>query len=396
MKKKILLYCWGAHNEGALKRAIEENGYACITFLKKMQDYHADSCFSMEFLNVLHAEKIDAVLGYDYFPLISMLCEINKIPYISWIYDCPQLTLQSVTLKNSNNYIFCFDRLFTERLVQMGAQNCFHFPLAGDDEFGRKIDDILKNNSDIEQKYHCDISFVGNLYNGDKNRLRKASLPEYIRGYLEGIIHAQLQVYGYNFIKETLSDEITSELVEQCQLKLGDMYLKDDRQMAADVIGMEISAREREQALNLLGEKYEVRVYTGSNLPEALATAKVKNMGYADYDREMPLIFRESRINVNITSKTIESGVPMRVFDILSCNGFCMTNYQSEIAELFEDGKDLVMYTSMEDMIEKVGYYLNHEEERREIAESGAKKIKEYSMQKKIEQIFDIALGGRE
>ena len=60
----------------------------------------------------------------------------------------------------------------------------------------------------------------------------------------------------------------------------------------------------------------------------------------------------------------------MRVFDILSCKGFCLTNYQPEIAELFVDGKDLVMYTSMEDLMGKVIYYLNHEEERREIAES--------------------------
>lgn len=394
MKRKIMLYCWGSNAERALKRAIEENGCTCITFFKKMEDYHADGSFAAEFLQVLHSEKIDAVLGYDYFPLLSMLCEINRIPYLSWIYDCPQLTLQSVTLKNSHNYIFCFDRLLAERLTQMGAQNCFHFPLAGDEEFGRKIDDILRNNPDARKNYCCDISFVGNLYNEDRNRFRKAGLPEYMRGYLEGIINAQLQVYGYNFIKEALTDEITSELAEQCQLKLGDRYLQDERQMAADVIGMEVSAREREQVLALLGQRYDIRLYTGSKLPEFPAAARVRNMGYADYDREMPLIFRESRINLNITSKTIESGVPMRVFDILSCGGFCLTNYQPEIAELFEDGRDLVMYTGMEDLTEKTGYYLSHEEERREIAKNGAEKVrKEYGlkdqMDKMLKKIFD-------
>ncbi|GFI46214.1 hypothetical protein IMSAGC019_01527 [Lachnospiraceae bacterium] len=28
-------------------------------------------------------------------PLISMICEINKIPYLSWIYDCPQSVRRS-------------------------------------------------------------------------------------------------------------------------------------------------------------------------------------------------------------------------------------------------------------------------------------------------------------
>ena len=41
--------------------------------------------------------------------------------------------------------------------------------------------------------------------------MRNAELTEYTRGYLEGIIEAQLKVYGYNFIKETLSEEMVKK-----------------------------------------------------------------------------------------------------------------------------------------------------------------------------------------
>ena len=90
----------------------------------------------------------------------------------------------------------------------------------------------------------------------------------------------------------------------------------------------------------------------------------------------MPYIFHNSKINLNITSKTIESGIPLRVFDILSCGGFCLTNYQPEIARYFTDGEDLVMYSSMEDLVDKVAYYLEHDEEREQIARNGYEKLK--------------------
>ena len=95
-------------------------------------------------------------------------------------------------------------------------------------------------------------------------------------------------------------------------------------------------------------------------------------------------------INLNITSRTIESGIPQRVFDILACGGFCLTNYQPEIAELFEDGKELVMYTDIEDLLQKVEYYLIHEEERAQIAKAGYEKVRNcFSVKDRIAELIN-------
>ena len=110
------------------------------------------------------------------------------------------------------------------------------------------------------------------------------------------------------------------------------------------------------------------------------------------YNDEMPRVFRQSRINLNITSKTIEHGVPLRVFDILACGGFCLTNYQTGIAELFTDGQDLVMYGSIEDAVDKVKYYLSHEEERKKIADTGYRTLKEqHTFDHRAQEILQIA-----
>jgi spore maturation protein CgeB len=353
-----------------------------------MKNYHADAAFAQELISTIHAKKVDAVFSYDYFPMLSMICEINQLPYFSWIYDCPMYTLMSKTLSNPCNYIFCFDRLYTQYLQELGAMHCFHYPLAEcilEDKTGGKD---LKCQS-IEDEKQVDISFVGNLYNDTKNRLRKAELSSYAAGYVEGLISAQLLVYGYNFVRDSMPEDIVKEIIQACDLTLGQEYIQDEGRLAADAVGMEISAREREMVLRRLGEHFPVELYTGSKLPPSLQTETIHTHGYADYETEVPHIFSSSKININITSKTIESGIPQRVFDILSCGGFCMTNYQPEIAEYFSDGEELVMYTSMEDLLLKTEYYLTHEEERVQIARSGCRKVKEhFALAPRVAEMF--------
>ena len=91
----------------------------------------------------------------------------------------------------------------------------------------------------------------------------------------------------------------------------------------------------------------------------------------------MPEVFRRSKINLNISLRLIQSGIPLRVLDVLGCGGFLITNYQQEIAENFENGIDLVMYEDYVDLVEKVEYYLIHEEERKAIALNGYNKVRE-------------------
>jgi spore maturation protein CgeB len=106
----------------------------------------------------------------------------------------------------------------------------------------------------------------------------------------------------------------------------------------------------------------------------------------------MPIIFKETKINLNITSKAIRYGLPLRIFDILCCGGFVISNYQPEIPELFTPGEDLVMYGSQEELGELIAYYLEHDGERREIAHNGLETLKaNYTYEKQIAKIFEMA-----
>lgn len=382
-RQKILVYCWDGVTEKALCRAFGKMNLEIIKYTGIMKDYHADSDFAVAFIDAMHKENITCVFSYNYFPLIAMICEVNHIPYISWIYDCPLLTIYSKTIISPYNYIFSFDEILTQKIQKLGAERCFSMPLAGDA-------DIL-NGIEASKKYACDISFVGGLYNEGKNRIRKHSFSDYTTGYIDGLAEAQLRVYGYNFIKECLNDEIVAEIADKCDLHLnGDMYFQDETQLVANAIGMEVSTRERENILQSIGTFHVIDLYTGSKIPDKLRIPNIRIHGRADYEKEMPSIFNESRINLNITSSTIESGIPLRIFDILSAGGFCMTNYRPEIAKYFQDGVDLVIFSSVEDMLMKIDYYLEHDDERKEIASNGYQTLKKYhTFEQRIKTIMD-------
>ena len=78
--------------------------------------------------------------------------------------------------------------------------------------------------------------------------------------------------------------------------------------------------------------------------------------------------------------------------EVLGCGGFLITNYQTEIAEYCSPGEDLVIYESMDDLEDKVGYYLAHEDERRKIAETGFKTVCQYhNYRERILNMLEVA-----
>ena len=241
-------------------------------------------------------------------------------------------------------------------------------------------------------KYTSDISFVGSLYTEKCPYDKLTNAPEYLNGYLNGLMEAQIRVYGYYFIEELLPDDIVAEFKNHLpnfyQYPM-ENFLTDRMIMAQLYIGNKITAIERIRTMKLLSQDFAVDLYTGS---DTSALPAVNNRGFAKSLTEMPVIFNESKINLNTTCKAIRSGLPQRIFDIMGCGGFVLSNYQAEIPDLFEPGIDIITYASMEEMNELAAYYLSHDNERREIAHNGYEKVlHNYTYPIRLAQLLELA-----
>ena len=301
--------------------------------------------------------------------------------YVSWVYDCPEIHLYSNAIHNGNNRIFLFDKIQYERFHPLNENCIYYMPLASTPM-------EVEVSAEDKKKYSSDVCFIGSLYNEKKRRFSELQqLPEYLRGYLEGLTRAQMNVFGYNFIRDSLCDEVVKEFKKYLHWELVDDYQANDKDILADMyIGQYCSALDRKRTLKTLMEHFPVSIYTDSDTRDLPA---IDNRGVADSETMMPKIFNCSKINLNITSKTIQSGLPLRIFDVLANRGFLITKYQMEIAELFTPGKDLVVYEDMNDLLEKVAYYMEHDEERQAIAEHGYETLRKYhTYEQRLQEMF--------
>lgn len=82
--------------------------------------------------------------------------------------------------------------------------------------------------------------------------------------------------------------------------------------------------------------------------------------------------FCESKIVFNIA---MTDDLNMRNFEVMGTGSFLLTNWIPTIEELFEDGKHLVLYRSMDEMVDKAKYYLAHDTEREHIAQAGYEEV---------------------
>lgn len=82
----------------------------------------------------------------------------------------------------------------------------------------------------------------------------------------------------------------------------------------------------------------------------------------------------------------------MRILDVMASGGFLVSNYQQELAEYFVPDEEVVLYESMDDLRQKLQYYLTHDEERKRIAENGYRKVqKEFTYDIALNKIFNLS-----
>lgn len=378
----ILLCSWHSVSEPRLKSALGRFFDKVYVFDKPYNSIDFDTDYIKVLSDYLvQNPHIDCCISINFIPIIAKVCNIHHIPYFSWTYDSPSLSLYSDALSYDTNYAFVIDKALLERFEKRNPGHIFHLPMC----CGIEDCSDIPVSPEEKEKFSCDISFVGSLYT-EKCEFRydavSKQLPPYVNGYMDGLISAQSNVYGYNLFKDSLDKDIAEEYFSYTGLAIPPEYNIDIQEIVADFyLGYKCSAMDRINTLRAIGEKYQLSVYTNSDfsvLNYPTAVPHIKNCGTIGYNSEMPKVFKCSKINLNITTRTNQTGIPSRIFDIMAAGGFVISNYQSEIPEFFVPEEDIVLYDSIPDLLHKIDYYLSHEEEREAIAKNGHKKVKAY------------------
>lgn len=202
-------------------------------------------------------------------------------------------------------------------------------------------------------------------------------LSGYAKGYLNGLMDIPKNLFGAFVLENSLArNKVLQEMYNAMPYALSDGSLAKIEYVYANYfLARKVASMQRLDLIDRVSRKYNMKVYTGGDLS---ALKHVNNMGTVDYMSDMNKVFRLSKINLNMTLPSIKTGVPLRVMDILGNGGFLVTNYQKDLFDPFEPGVDFVYYSDVEEVDGLIGYYLEHEDERKEIARNAKEKMTAY------------------
>lgn len=375
---RILFWQWHSFMNRGIETAFRELEVEYDILFYQQTDWEKNDGIVETLEQRLSAQTYDMVFSVNFAPLVAEVCRQNNILYVSWVYDAPLHIRNLEALKYGTNRIFFFDRIQAQEYQKQGVY-AFHMPLAADLQFAENLPQRMGADG-------ADVAMVGQLYQTDYKKYTSV-LPERMKGYLDGLLNAQMKVSGGYFLGELIDQQLLQECNEVYDRVSAGTFQMGKRELEY-MMACEMTGRERYLALALLSGHFKVALYSGDRderLPQ------VDQKGYVDYYHGMAEVFAKSRINLNISLKIIPGGVPLRVFDILGAGGFVLTNQQPELYELFTPDRDLVIYEGLEDLYEKVAFYTAHDTERRKIAGQGHKTAAErHTFVQRISEILHI------
>lgn len=374
--KKILFYQWYSFMNPGIEKAFKQLEIQYDILYYQQTDWEEDAIFEEKIEKQIQDNVYDAVFSVNFAPVISKVCQHRGIRYISWVYDSPMHIRNIEVMKNSCNEIYMFDWGQVQEYKKFGV-NMEHLPLAVDSEIFN-----LPMNDEIIKKYSAQISLVGKMYTTDYPKYT-SPLGTETKKLLNDMISSQRDVYNDCFIPELLTDELLQKINAE-YAKAGLDFCIEKRELEYMML-CETTSRERTVILSLLSKHFDTHLYT----TEKPGIDNLKVHGPVDYYKQMPYIFKLSDINLNISLKSIRTGIPLRCVDVLGCGGFLLSNYQEELVQYLEVGKDCEVYGSFEEMYEKAAFYTKHEELRKQIARNGFMKAQEiFTFKNRIEQMI--------
>jgi spore maturation protein CgeB len=109
-------------------------------------------------------------------------------------------------------------------------------------------------------------------------------------------------------------------------------------------------------------------------------------------------IFNATKINLNLHSSSYHTGVNPagdflnpRTYEIAACGAFQLVDYRSDLPDMFEIDLEIVAFSDINQLRNKMKYYLTHPEERSAIAEAGRNRVlKQHTYQHRMQELLTI------
>lgn len=316
-----------------------------------------------ELLETAHAlqknSSLDFIFCYVYddflLPEYAKALEALAIPIVNYNVDMPSQWYRQIKTAKFFTCILCAQPDHMNTIGQY-AKKTLYFPMAA------KIPHMSENNS--FKKPVLPVTFLGTCL-----PYRRHLLSELIRASIP------LEIYGKNW-KESISEHHIRSIEKTCT----DLIYYGWPRIKSEGVGSLFRAL---MSRFKLGEAIDLCI------PDDVLHGPVLN-------EEILLLFKSSKINLGLTryagddlNRQGRCQMKLRDFEVPMAGGFYLVEKSPGYELAFEDGREIVTWTTLPDLKEKINYYLAHEEEREQIAKAGQlRAIQEHSWASRFDMLF--------
>lgn len=350
---KLLFWQWNSFCGRGIEKALNVLGLDYDAVYYHPSSFERDEKLR-KLLDKALSKGYDALFSVNFSTDAAQMCEKHCCLYYSWIYDCPVNIRDREPMKADHCRLFFFDSVQAQKAVLMGM-NASYLPLAADSS-------VFYSSASKGKAGKYDVSMVGSLYRSEyKNYLKP--LDDYHRGFLESIVRCQADLpFGF-MIPDVVTDGMVNELNGYYRRAAGKNAEVSIRELVY-LLSCEVTGRARVAALSLLSNHFRTGLWSGDTDDRI---PKTEINPYIDYYSGMPSVFASSKVNLNVSLCAIESGIPLRVLDIIACGGFVLSDWKADMEEFFVPGDSIEIFTSLEELYTKTAFYIKNEKKRERI-----------------------------
>lgn len=232
------------------------------------------------------------------------------------------------------------------------------------------------------------------IYYSNDNMLKKHNVTRFLRDYLP-YVDIYYSIYRENL--EAIQHELGVREVRIFHYGYNEHYFSDralNTPYQWDVVFIGSFEQERFDIIRQLASAgVHVCVFgNGWHKIDAIKvppTLKIERRPV--YDNEFVHVLHQSRIALNFFRRANDDVITARAVEIPATGTFMLSERTDEVQKYFEEGKEAEYFDSPSELIEKVKYYLQHDEERERIARNGRKRceLSGYSYKERMKKVLE-------
>ncbi len=102
--------------------------------------------------------------------------------------------------------------------------------------------------------------------------------------------------------------------------------------------------------------------------------------------------YAAAQASLNLFGGCVHGGMPLRPYEIACSNGLIFTQYQRELADLYEPGKECVAFKNTDEMLDQLDRILTHPADYNSVVQAGkARTVAHHTWDHRMKSLIDLA-----